>query len=261
MELQLNDTYPRLVVDGRISTDTTQHFVRLTRSGSYFDNKLPDAVSNAIVTITDDVQTIQLTESSEYPGFYLTSSNYYGVPGRTYRLNIQDVDINNDGISEIYEAESALRPVAPIDSVRLEYHELWNLWKVLLYAQDPIETQDFYSFAISLNDSSLTNRYSELGFVDDRFFDGNYASGVWVQTIDEEGQEVELKDGDWVSLTMHGITEEFYDFLVAVEEETGFKAPLFSGPPSNVPGNISNGALGFFQAYSYSVDSVQFKAP
>lgn len=260
MELTLNDSEPRLVVDGRLSTDTTTHFVRLTLSGSYFDSQPPLAIKDALVTIKDDVQTIVLDESTEFPGYYLTPANYYGLPGRTYELQIAGVDIDNDGVEENYTATSKLNPVAPIDSVRLEYHTEWKLWKVLLYAQDPAETKDFYNFAVALNDSLLSDRYSKLGFVDDRFFDGNYAGGVWVQTIDEEEEDVVLKDGDWVRLTMGGITEEFYNYLVAVEEETGFKAPLFSGPPANLPGNVSNGALGFFQAYSYSVDSVEFKS-
>ncbi|MBS2098032.1 DUF4249 domain-containing protein [Carboxylicivirga linearis] len=257
--LKLNNTEPRLVVDGSVSTDTMVHFVRLTVSADYYSNKEPQAISNALVTIEDDVQKIELSESDRYPGYYLTPNDYYGRVGKSYHLTIENVDIDNDGVFEIYEAESVLNSVAPIDSVRLEYEDTWDLWKVLLYAQDPVETDDFYSFSIALNDSSLTNRYSELGFVDDRFFDGNYAAGVWVQTIDEEDMELELKEGDWVKLNMNGITEEFYDYLVAVDEEVSFKAPLFSGPPSNVKGNVSNGALGFFQAYSYTTDSVQFK--
>nr|WP_319401610.1 DUF4249 domain-containing protein [uncultured Carboxylicivirga sp.] len=257
--LKLKNTEPRLVVDGSISTDTTSHYVRLTLSGDYYANKQPEAISDAVVSITDAVQTIQLVESTENPGYYLTPSDYYGVPGRTYHLTIENVDINNDGITEVYEAESQLNPVAELDSVRLEYENTYKLWKVLLYAQEPLETKDFYSFSISLNDSVLTQRYSELGYVDDKFFDGNYAGGVWVQTIDEEEMELKLQEGDWVKLYMNGITEDFYYYLNAVNEEVSFKAPLFSGPPANVEGNISNGALGFFQAYSYSVDSVQYK--
>ncbi len=260
MDLTLSDTDPRLVVDGRISTDTTTHFVRLTLSGSYFDSQEAIAVKGALVTIKDDVQTIVLNENPEYPGFYFTPDNYYGLPGRTYELNIEGVDVDNNGQDELYQAITDLNPVAPIDSVRLEYHSVWNLWKVLLYAQDPAETKDFYNFAVALNDSLISDRYSKLGFVDDRFFDGNYAAGVWVQTIDEEEEGIELKDGDWVRLSMGGITEEFYKYLEAVDEETGFKAPLFSGPPANLPGNVSNGALGFFQAYSYSIDSVEFSS-
>nr|WP_321405337.1 DUF4249 domain-containing protein [uncultured Carboxylicivirga sp.] len=258
MTIKLNNTEPRLVVDGQISTDTTSHFVRLTSSATYYSNTEPVGISDAIVTIQDDVQTILLEESTEFPGYYLTPSDYYGLPGRSYHLTIENVDVDNDGVYEVYEAESKINPVAPIDSVRLEYESTWDLWKVLLYAQEPSETKDFYSFSIALNDSLLTDRYSELGFVDDKFFDGNYAGGVWVQTIDEEDMELTLMEGDWVKLYMQGITVEFYYYLEALEEEVNFKAPLFSGPPANVKGNISNGALGFFNTYSYTVDSVRF---
>lgn len=259
INLQLKDTYPRLVVDGRISTDTTFHVVRLSRSGSYFDSSLPEAVSNARVTVADGVRTVELIESYECPGYYLTPVRYYGVPGRTYYLRIEDVDIDYDGKMEVYEARSGLNPVASIDSVRLEYDGVWDMWKVLLYARDPAGTKDYYSFSVSVNDSLFSDRYSDVGFADDRLFDGNYAGGLWVQTIKDKDKTggYRLKDGDWVKLKMCGITKEFYEFLQAVQQETGFKAPLLSGPPANVVGNISNGALGFFHVYSYTEDSVR----
>ena len=50
--------------------------------------------------------------------------------------------------------------------------------------------------------------------------------------------------------------EDYYYFIDAVNEETGIQVPLFSGPPANVPSNISNGAKGFFRVYSTSVDSM-----
>lgn len=260
MDLELEDTAPRLVVDGRISTNKQAHFVRLTSSGDYFKNEEARAISNAQVSIENDESTITLIEHDDFPGYYFTPDDYQGQVGVTYKLYISDVDIDKDGKKEEYEASSLLNPVAPLDSVRLEYDELYEFWKVLLYAQDPIDTKDFYSFSIAINDSTISDRYSKLGFVDDKFFDGNYANGVWVYTLGEEDDDIELKDGDWVRLTMGGINEDFYKFLEAIEIETGFKAPLFSGPPANVPSNISNGALGFFTAYSTSVDSVQFES-
>ena len=49
---------------------------------------------------------------------------------------------------------------------------------------------------------------------------------------------------------MAGITKEYYKFLEALKTEAGYHNPLFDGPPANVIGNISNGALGFFAAQS-----------
>ena len=50
-------------------------------------------------------------------------------------------------------------------------------------------------------------------------------------------------------LQMSGITKEYYNFVQEVQI-AGFNIPLFTGPPANVVGNIDNGAIGFFAAYS-----------
>jgi len=261
IDLKLKDSAPRFVVDGRITTDTTTHVVRLTMSADYFSNKTVPAVSGATVTIDDGQQVLQLVESDEEPGFYLTPSDYFGLPGRTYKLKIEDVDTNNDGQSEIYEAQSTLQPVNDIDSIDYEYDDVNKVWKVFLYAQDIPDREDYYMWAVAKNDSLVSDQYSELVTTSDEFFDGNYAKRVWVQSIEEEDEDgdvkITIKEGDWIKLYMGGVTLKFHEYLEAVDEETGFKNPMFSGPPANVPTNISNGALGYFTAYSVVSDSIQ----
>lgn len=256
IQLELEDSDPRLVVDGVITTDTTIHYVRLTQSGSYFVNQPLPAVSDAQVLLYDGTNTISLLESDKFPGFYITPHNYHGIPGRTYSIAISNVDIDRDGQTELYEAESYLNPVSPIDSIHLEYHDIWELWKVLLYADEPGETEDFYLFSIFINNAIQTDQLTEVSVTDDRFFNGSYANGVWVQSIDISDEKIELNPGDTVSLQMSGITREYFEYVIALQEETGMKVPLFSGPPANLPGNVSNGALGFFRAYSSSIASV-----
>jgi hypothetical protein len=256
IQVDLKDTTPRLVVDGAITTDTTIHYIRLTESGSYFINQPLPAVSNAQVLLSDGIKTISLLESDKFPGYYITPHNYHGIPGRTYSIAISDVDIDRDGQTELYEAESYLNPVSPIDSIRLEYHDIWELWKILLYAHEPGETEDYYLFRVFMNNTIHTDQLSEVSVTDDRFFNGSYANGVWVQSIDISDEKVELNPGDTVSLQMSGITRDYFEYVVALQEETGMKVPLFSGPPANLPGNVSNGALGFFRAYSSSMASV-----
>jgi len=261
IDLKLKDTAPRFVVDGRITTDTTTHVVRLTMSADYFSNKNVPAVSGAKVTIDDGQQVLQLIESNDEPGFYLTPSDYYGLPGRTYKLKIEDVDSNKDGQPEIYEAQSTMQPVNKIDSIDYEYDDVDKVWKVFLYAQDILDREDYYMWAVAKNDSLVSDQYSELVTTSDEFFDGNYAKRVWVQSIEEEDKEgdvkITIKDGDWIKLYMGGVTLTFHDYLEAVDEETGFKNPMFSGPPANIPTNISNGGLGYFATYSVVSDSVQ----
>ena len=84
----------------------------------------------------------------------------------------------------------------------------------------------------------------------DDFFDGSYTNGITTQFLDDSnGTEIALP-GDTVEFEINGITEEYYNFIIQAQTETFMSAPLFSGPPANIITNISNGALGFFTAYS-----------
>ncbi len=255
MNLELKNTDPRLVVEGFITTDTLVHYVRLSQSGDFFSDKQMYGVKDANVSISDGINTITLQESQNVPGYYITPSDFCGVAGRTYSLKIENIDINADGVNEIYTAESYLNPVTQVDSIRLEYEDHWELWKVLLYADEPADIDNYYMFSLIINDSLYTDQLTEVSIADDRFINGNYANGVWVHSIFDNDETLDLIPGDTVTLQMSGITKELYDYILALQNETGINVPLFSGPPANLPGNISNGALGFFRAYSNSYSS------
>ncbi|MBI9062888.1 MAG: DUF4249 domain-containing protein [Marinilabiliaceae bacterium] len=261
IDLKLENTTPKFVVDGRITSDTTAHIVRLTMSADYYSNQQVPAVSGAKVTIDDGHQVVRLAESDGKPGFYLTPSDYFGLPGRTYKLKIEDVDANKDGQTVIYEAQSTMQAVNDIDSIDYEYDDVDREWKVLLYTQDIKDVEEYYMWAVAKNDSLVSDQYSELWTAGDKFFDGNYVSGEEVQSIKEEDEDgdvkITIKEGDWIRLFMCGVTKEFHEYLKAVQEETGYKNPMFSGPPANITGNISNGGLGYFTAYSVVTDSIQ----
>ena len=44
IELELDSTYTRLVIEGSVTTDTMAHWVRLSTSSDYFYNQLAPAV-------------------------------------------------------------------------------------------------------------------------------------------------------------------------------------------------------------------------
>ncbi len=255
IDLKLNNTNPRLVVEGFITTDTMVHYVRLSLSGDFFSDERMPSVIGAEVSVSDGIDTIALKESKNAPGYYITPIDYYGIPGRTYSIKIENIDINKDGVNETYTAESYLNSVTQVDSIRLEYEDHWELWKVLLYANEPANETNFYMFSLIINDTLYTDQLTEVSVADDRFIDGNYANGVWVQSIYDSDETLNLAPGDTVTLKMSGITNEFHDYILALQDETGINVPLFSGSPANLPGNISNGALGFFRAYSNSYSS------
>ncbi len=255
---------PQLVVDGFFTDQMQDHFVKLSLLADFLSNKPNPPISNARVTLSDGQHEIILNELPDIAGTYLIPKSYRGIYGKTYVLSINAVDVDGDGLDESYEASNTLNPIGIIDSVGLGWSNTrgQKQWQVLLYSSEPGETEDFYAFSLYLNSELITPRISELEYTEDKFFNGNKINGVWVQSIVEEDPQGEatdylLKEGDWVKLEMQNINKDYYDFLNAVREETGLKVPLFSGPPANVPSNLSNNARGFFRVYSLVQDSVR----
>ena len=56
--------------------------------------------------------------------------------------------------------------------------------------------------------------------------------------------------GDTITLEMQAVTEEYYNYIAQLLAETVWNMGPLDGPPANPTGNISNGAMGFFLAYS-----------
>ncbi|WP_232526592.1 DUF4249 domain-containing protein [Marinilabilia rubra] len=258
IELELETAAKRLVVDGNVTNEQKMHFLRLSESVSFFSDSASPTVSGAQVLISDGINVERLSEAQDIPGIYYTSENFGGVPGRTYSLSVSNVDIDEDGEMEEYTSHAPLPDVSAPDSITMEFDEGWNVWKILLYARENPETEDYYMFRLFKNGTLISNTISEYSVVSDKFFDEGNANGIWVQSIDAGQESGEFEEGDVITLQMCGITEEYFDFVQAVQQENRGQYPLFSGPPANVPGNISNGALGFFSAFSVSYVSLLY---
>ena len=258
IDIELDETYTRLVVDGTITTDTTSHYVVLSTTSSYYYNEAPPPVTGASVDISDDEgNTVSLTEIE--PGKYATSPLFFALPGRTYTLRIDlQKEINGH---KTYMASSTVSPVYPIDSIGLVSQPDWGekgFYEVTCYYQDPPAT-NFYMFNIFKNGELLTDTINNRIVSDDEFYNGNYTNGIGVGFLDQSYERQILRVGDLITFQAGNISEEYYNFVVTLQSETGFQTPLFSGPPANVKGNINNGAVGFFAAYGVSYSSEVFQ--
>ena len=248
IDIQLDDSYARLVVDGSITTDTMIHTVELRTTSSYYYNEPAPMVSGAHLSITDGTHTFTLKEDKA--GVYQTDSAVYGIAGQTYILNIKLA--NAIGGHTDYSAVSTLNPIVPLDSVSLLFHPDWakkGIWEVKCYVQEP-PTIDFYRFLILKNRMLLTDTLNEWFVTDDKFFNGNYTNGATVAYLQQASAKEGLIPGDTVTVEVNSIGKDYYDFVTEAQTELRGSNPLFSGPPANVKGNINNGAVGFFAAYS-----------
>ncbi len=255
--LDLDSTYSRLVVEGQITTVATTHQIKLSRTLDFYSTQAPQPVTGAQVTLSDGKSSIVLNENKQQQGTYETPLRFAGTVGTTYKLNIR---LNEEiGGYKNYEASCLIRPTEQPDHIKLAYHSGWNggTWEIRLYARDP-QTDDFYMFHVYRNRVLLTDTLSKVFVIDDRFFNGNYANGVGVAFIGGNNPRERLVKGDTVTLMVANITKEYAKFIQAVQSER-FHVPLFGGPPANVQGNVSNGAIGFFAAYQPRYASVIYK--
>ncbi len=247
--------YARLVVEGEFSSDTMVHKVKLTQTEDYFSDIAPSVVSNAEVIIYNSDEEYQLTEIPANSGIYLTQPDVYGMIGKDYNLKIK---LKKEiGGSNEYTAASTIYPINQLDSIGLEYHPDWGdegYWEVKCYVWDP-PTEDFYMFHIYKNGVLINDSVDQVFVVDDVMYNGNYTNGIGVGFLDQSNESEKLLPNDIVTLRISRITKEYTEFLVQIQEQIDFQTPLFSGPPANVKGNISNGGFGAFGAYSTSFAS------
>ncbi|MCK4569377.1 MAG: DUF4249 domain-containing protein [Bacteroidales bacterium] len=259
IDVELDDTYTRLVVDGQItSDDTSSHIIMLTESTSYFYNQLPPPVSNADVQLIDNEGNIILL-SEETPGMYHLPEGFGAEIGKTYTLDIE-LAKEIDGKTK-YIATSTTPSIGDTVYIGLQYQPDWGkngYYIVQCYYWDP-PGANWYMFNIYKNDTLLTDTLNKKQVVDDRFYDGEFTNGIGVGYLNQSKKSEVLRPGDVITFQACSVTEGYANFIWEVQDEVSFNTPLFSGPPANVIGNLSGGAIGYFTSYPVLYASMVFE--
>jgi len=251
VDFDLNtDENARLVVEGSVTDQAKAHVVNLTRTSSYYENQPAPRETGATVTLFDGETYHNLVEAAS--GIYKTAATYKGEIGKTYTLNI----VTKDGQS--YSSSSKLESVASIDSVLFEtkiYEEGDEFLVMKHYGEEPSGVGNNYMWLVDINGFNYTEDVASTSFVTDELVDGNYIDGFEFKEI--HLFDLPLDDTLKFTIEMHSISRDYYDFLSAIILETEFTGELFSGPPANIPSNISNGGLGFFRASAVSAEYLE----
>ncbi|MDD4384199.1 MAG: DUF4249 domain-containing protein [Bacteroidales bacterium] len=258
IDIELDSTYTRCVIYGEFTTDTLSHSVSITRTSDYFKNEKASPVSGAIVTIGDGENSYNLTEDLENPGNYYTNSDVYGVVGKVYTLFVDGVDLLDNGNLRSYKASSEIKPVTPPDSIKVIYQRPWNAWLINIYAQDPLESEDFYKFLVYQNGELHSDSLHKIQVIDDVLFNGNYTNGISIYFVDADSENT-FNTGDTIMVEFCGLTQDYYNYMIELQSSAGTSIPFFGGPPANPRTNLSNGAIGFFAAYSVAKTSTVIK--
>lgn len=254
--LDLNQNIPRLVIEGQVTDQPGYQYVKITRTTGFYEEGESPAVEDATVRVTDDlgnefVFTHNPGNLADSAGIYLPETPFTGVIGRAYKLTV-----TTDG--EVYEAEDAMSQVTSIDSLasRISTDEqddpkdFGRFYEVLMYAKEPQNSTDYYLFKFYRNDSLKVYNDTDIYYADDE---------VLGENIDGVPSPIYYAPGDLARVEMYSLTRNGFVFYNDLQSLLNSDGGLFSQPPSNSRTNLSNGAVGFFQASALEIKEIVIK--
>lgn len=233
IDVDLNEAAPVIVIEGNLSNNLSVAEVKISLTSSYFDTLPSKKVSGAVVTVESDFGDKYIFSETEN-GIYKSKDIWYRE-GSTYKLL---VEVNG----EKYEATSKLNSLVNIDSLRFYYEDSPFFepgYYLNVYLSDPPGIKNFYRIKYSLN-GKLQNTIEDLILFDDRYVDGNPIE------VNLFNQPFELNDT--ISLQLISLDEGAYEYLRTFQELVNNNPG--SAAPANPNTNLSNGALGYFSAWS-----------
>lgn len=236
IDLDLNASDRRLVIEAQLNSDGLC-YVKLSKVNNYDESNTFPAVSDAIVQLTDNAgNTWLLPESANQAGYYAIDS-FPSVPGRTYVLQI-----TSEG--KQYTSTSTMPEMVVIDSLTTQKEVFFidTSLVTICHYQDPASQTNYYRYLFAVNQ----NFESSYLLDNDVLFNGQHVKNRLV-TFGPEQPEA----GDTIYVGLMGIDRASYDYYstlqTAIDGASGQQAA-----PANPISRFSNGAMGYFVAYTFS---------
>lgn len=228
IDIKLKNAGPYVVIEGNLSDNVTEPArVFVSESADYSDTVFFHPLHDAVVTISDGLLIDTLTEFNA-TGIYL-SPKIHAVVGNSYKLSVFVK-------GQLYESVSAVNAPVPIDSIYKSTSNS-NKNRLSFNFRDPLGVTNYYKVGIQVNglERGINN------VADDRLTDGK------LKTI-TVNPGFEFKTNDSINLSLLSVDKGVYTYFYTLNQNTGRN----SGAPANPVSNITNGALGYFNAYSFT---------
>jgi hypothetical protein len=240
IEIDLNDSDPRIVIEANLSDSPDKVEVKVSKTANYFGQEPVEHINDASVTLrTQSGRTYQVPRTGE--GLYLM--NKLDVRNQATYTLIVEAEGNR------YEAESSLWPRVRIDSLATVYNDGFTFfgkgYNVYLYFQEPSEFRNYYRLKIFVNRELQTSSNDYI------FFDDHNNNGQYLQL---RVRNRTYEKGDTVAYELVSLDKGAYDYLRQMDELMSVNPG--SAAPSNPASNFSNGALGYFSAWSSDKKSI-----
>jgi hypothetical protein len=236
IDVDLNVSEPAVVIEGNLSWKHTSLKVKVTTTGSYFDSGQSEPVEGAAVYL-ETAAGIRMEVNDEGEGNYRLDR----VPlksGSTYKL-VAEVE------GQEYSAVSVLNPAVKIDSLSGEYYKEARFFdggfRMQLFFMDPPDQKNYYRVKVYKN-GVLFNSADDLIVFDDGVLDGKPVQ------VRLRGQT--FAAGDTARVELHSICKNVWEYFNTLREVASLNPG--SPSPANPVTNFTNGALGYFSAWSHS---------
>ncbi len=249
IDYSLND-YDKvhLVVEAIITDEVKRHEVRLTQTFSSLDQK-PPMVTNAEVYLYTQTDIIQFEASIEESGIFISERSFAAGINRTYTMRI----IHNQ---DVFQATARMEILEPYNLPLFEaagigslYRINWNNEKYHPFEQAMFTADISWDHLLSKEiPDSITNH--RLMFFTFSTVDIDY------NIFPPNQQDVLFPHGSRVVFSKYSLSNEHANYMRALLAETRWQGSLFENARSNLPGNISGEALGFFGVCAVKRDTL-----
>lgn len=261
VKVNIDDANPRLVSESYLNFDSETNMgyasIFLTKSSQYYDDSDPSRISNATVTINDN---ILLFEDPDSVGFYSTDQPIFYNDELIFKINIL---AEIDGVAGSWSATDNFIEVPSIDSIYYYYEETSSTFQeagyyVKIIFNDPPSQENYYCLDVLVDSEDLFTlnpgtKWSSI--FQDRYINGQELNFI----VNDEPIDI----GSEVTVVLSSISEQTYFYYFNLYTLMTETQDIGAAPPFPLNGNlISNvsqleNGLGNFQVRNYSYKSIQ----
>ncbi len=245
VQLDPRQTPSKIVIEGLVTNVAGRQYVKVSRTTGFYQPGPTPRVTNADVHVVDDLGNMVMfahnpNQHPDSSGYYFPSSPFTGQIGRVYTVS---VDVNG----EIYTASDKMTHTLQIDSLLVQKdlstsdhdQDLGRIYQVLVYGKEPGDSKDFYLVNVYRNDTIVYNAKRGAFILDDQ---------AVTEEINGVPAPANFRLNDHAMVECLSLSREAYVFYNGMSRLTTGSGGMFDSPPANPVTNLSNGAMGFFQA-------------
>jgi len=241
VDVELQTTEPRLVVNGLLRIDFSQEFVpveiRVTETTNFFEDNVPTSLDdNATIfygrvnpdapEILEGLASSSLTELEPGSGIYVPDPSF----DADQRIRTTSIFPNTVFIlimehkGRRYSAQTPFSPAVPIDNLEQGDETLFDEddVEIKITITDTPELENYYVFDFG---------EGEFLALDDQFIDGQQFEFSYFPQRD-------LESGEQLDISILGADQLFFNYMDLIGEQTENDGGIFDTPAATVRGNV-----------------------